>query len=170
MRKSVFLTFWFSLIPGVGQMYQEYLKRGVSLLILAIVPVALATIFNAPIFTLALPIVFAYSFFDSFKLRNNFISTGEKAQDDYIWNEDFFKGITNKKIFKQRNVILGVILLAIGIYYLLNTVVLGIFEEAGVEMRIIYTIQGFLRYVPTLILAATAIMFGSKLITNKEKE
>lgn len=170
MRKNVFFTFWFSLIPGVGQMYQEYLKRGVSLLIFAIAPVALATIFNAPIFTLVLPIVFAYSFFDSFRLRNNFISTGERVPDDYIWNEDFFKEIASKKMFNQKNVILGVILLAIGIYYLLNTVVLGIFEEAGIEMRIIYTIRGFLRYIPTLILATTAIMIGGKLITNKEKE
>ena len=34
IRKNKFLTFCFALIPGVGQLYQGYMKRGVSLMIL----------------------------------------------------------------------------------------------------------------------------------------
>ena len=170
MRKNVFFTFWFSLIPGVGQMYQEYMKRGVSLLVLAIIPTFLATVFNAPIFTLVLPIIFAYSFFDSFKLRNEYIANGEKTKDDYVWNEEPLLNFTNKKLFKKKNVILGVVLLVLGIYYLLNTVVLGIIEDAGISMAIIHTIEGLLRYIPTLVLALVAIMIGCKLMTNKDSE
>ena len=52
MKKSMFLTFCFSFIPGAGQMYQGYMKRGLSLMILLGLAFALTSIISMPLFAI----------------------------------------------------------------------------------------------------------------------
>ena len=46
MRKSRILTFLFGLMPGAGQMYLAYMKRGVSLMSMFFMLIFLAGFFN----------------------------------------------------------------------------------------------------------------------------
>ena len=55
MKKNLFLTFCFSFIPGAGQMYQAYMKRGLSIMIIFASFIALIAIVNTPIFSLFAP-------------------------------------------------------------------------------------------------------------------
>ena len=69
MKKSAFLTFCFSFIPGAGQMYQGFMKRGLSLITLFCLAVVGCAII--PYCAAALPIIWMYSFFDTFNIRSN---------------------------------------------------------------------------------------------------
>ena len=61
MKKNGFLTFVFACIPGAGQMYYGYMKRGLSMITIFCLGVVVAAII-APM-VIVCPIVWMYSFF-----------------------------------------------------------------------------------------------------------
>ena len=67
MKKNGILTLLFAFIPGAGQMYQGYMKRGLSLVLMAAAIGMAAMLIPPVVFTLL--VVFMYSFFDTFNLR-----------------------------------------------------------------------------------------------------
>ena len=85
MKKNGILTLLFAFIPGAGQMYQGYMKRGLSLVLMA-AAMSMAAMLIPPI-AFALLVVFMYSFFDTFNLRAQ-ISMGTAPEDDYLVHFD----------------------------------------------------------------------------------
>lgn len=85
MLKNGLLTLLFAFIPGAGQMYQGYMKRGLSLMLMCCVIGVLAMLF-API-ALFLMLVFMYNFFDTLNLRAQ-IALGNAPADDYLVHLD----------------------------------------------------------------------------------
>ncbi len=85
MKKNGILTLLFAFIPGAGQMYQGYMKRGLSLVLMT-AAICIAAALVSPIM-FALLVVFMYSFFDTFNLRAQ-ISMGTAPQDDYLFHFD----------------------------------------------------------------------------------
>lgn len=81
MKKNGILTLLFACIPGAGQMYQGYMKRGLSLITLFFLCI-MAGMLLEPLVLTAL-IVWMYSFFDIFNLRAQFIA-GTAPADDYL--------------------------------------------------------------------------------------
>ena len=67
MMKNGILTFLFAFCPGAGQMYQGYMKRGLSLITMFCVAFGAGTLLG--VLYVAMPIVWMYSFFDTFNLR-----------------------------------------------------------------------------------------------------
>lgn len=86
MKKNFFLSFICACVPGAGQMYQNYMKRGVSLMGAFAAVCALSWAFNASVFLWALPVLWAYSFFDAFRLRNQTPQQAAAAPDDYLFH------------------------------------------------------------------------------------
>ena len=159
MKKSLFFTFCFSFIPGAGQMYQNYMKRGLSIMCLAGVLFVFAVMLETVIFLIPFLIIMAYSFFDTYNLRN-LIGTENQIEDDYI-----FKGFNIDKV--KGNKLLGVGILLIGIYILLNNVLYGFAKGIDAEwaLRCIRVIRA---YFPSIIVSAITIGVGIKMISNKE--
>ena len=62
MMKNGILTFLFAFCPGAGQMYQGYMKRGLSLITMFCVAFGASTLLE--VLYVAMPIVWMYSFFD----------------------------------------------------------------------------------------------------------
>ena len=81
MMKNGILTFLFAFCPGAGQMYQGYMKRGLSLITMFCVAFGAGTLLE--VLYVAMPIVWMYSFFDTFNLRAQ-IGAGTAPQDDYL--------------------------------------------------------------------------------------
>ena len=81
MKKNGILTFLFAFVPGAGQMYQGYMKRGLSLITLFFLCIMTGMLLE-PLALTAL-IVWMYSFFDTFNLRAQFIAETAPA-DDYL--------------------------------------------------------------------------------------
>ncbi len=157
MKKSVFLTFCFSFIPGAGQMYQNYMKRGLSLMCLAGILLILATMTETVIFIIPFLVVMAYSFFDTYNIRNT-IGTEEQMKDDYIVSGFDFGKLKNNRL-------LGIGIILVGGYILLNNILYGIARETGIQI-IIDTIRIIRSYLPSIIVSAITIGVGVKMLSK----
>ena len=69
------LFFSFSCIPGCGQMHQGYMKRGISQTILCCGVLAVAVFLEIGALAILLVPLWLYSFFDSYNLRRQPISS-----------------------------------------------------------------------------------------------
>lgn len=87
MKKNGILTLLFALIPGAGEMYQGYMKRGLSVITMFSLSVAIGAGMDIGIFYFAMPVIYMYSFFDTFNLRAQ-ISMGTAPEDDYLVHFD----------------------------------------------------------------------------------
>ena len=85
MLKNGFLTFCCAFIPGAGQMYQGYMKRGLSF-ILAACCIGMVSTLLGPAMLLLL-VVWMYSFFDAFNLRAQILAD-TAPEDDYLIHFD----------------------------------------------------------------------------------
>lgn len=165
MKKNSFFTFCFSLIPGAGQMYQSYMKRGLSILIIFSIFICLAILIQTPIFLIFGLIVLIYSFFDTFHIRN-FIGTENMIEDAYIWGNNTLGNSINN-LFSKRSALIGFAFLFIGIYLLLNNVVAGFARYFDIYW--LYEITDVLvHYLPSLIIAMLSVGIGIKLMFNKK--
>lgn len=158
MKKNGFFTFCFSFIPGAGQMYQNYMKRGLSIMCLAGVLLIFATMLETVIFVVPLLVVMAYSFFDTYNIRG-LIGTEQQVEDEYI-----LKGIDFDKI--KQNRLLGIGIILIGIYLLLNNVLYGIAIDTHIRW-LINSIRAIRTYFPSIIVSLITIGIGTKMITKK---
>ncbi len=85
MMKNGILTFLFAFCPGAGQMYQGYMKRGLSLITMFFVAFGAGTLLE--VLYVAMPIVWMYSFFDTFNLRAQILAD-TAPEDDYLVHLD----------------------------------------------------------------------------------
>lgn len=165
MKKNLFLTFCFSFIPGAGEMYQSYMKKGVSIMTLFAVFTAIAASTGMAIFGIPLPIIYAYSFFDTYNIRAK-LSSEEKDKDEYIWNSSEYKKVFEKVNISKKNNIIAAIFILIGIYLLLNNVLYSIAYRYD-----FYFIETFLniilRYFPSILIGIISIFIGTKFIVKK---
>lgn len=158
MKKNLFFTFCFSFIPGAGQMYQNYMKRGLSIMCIAGILLIFAIMLETVIFVLPFSIVMAYSFFDTYNIRN-LMGTNEEYKDDYILKELSFDKIKGNKL-------LGIGIMLVGIYLLLNNVLYVFAKQAEIQWLISF-IRTIRIYLPSIIVSAITIGVGAKMISNK---
>lgn len=169
MKKNGFLTFCFSFIPGAGEMYVGYMKRGLSLIILLACVIALCMFVGSPIFAIPIPVIFIYCFFDTWNLRNLDQESRNNLPDDYVWKDFNLETTFGKKLFEKRNLILGAILLIVGIYILSDTVFLNLSYMFNV-LWLQILMDTMTRYIPTIVVAVLAMYFGYKLIVGKKED
>lgn len=159
MRKSRILTFLFALWPGAGQMYLGYMKRGVSLMLLFCLLMAISSFTGFGVFIFLLPIVWFYGFFDTINLRS--MSYEFLPQDDFLFHLDSINAPELVKFFQRRHLLAGVLLIILGVYILLHNFVLPIFY---------FTFQidlyPLFESLPTLVVAAGIILLGIYLIRS----
>lgn len=110
MKKNGILTFLFAFVPGAGQMYQGYMKRGLSLITLFFLCI-MAGMLLEPLVLTAL-IVWMYSFFDTFNLRAQFIA-GTAPADDYLVHFNT-KDARLTLFFRDSHKLVGWALIALG--------------------------------------------------------
>ena len=103
MKKNAFLTFIFACIPGAGQMYYGYMKRGTSLLV---------------------AVVYMFSFFDTYDLIR-YLVAGDPKPDEFLLPPDWQNqlGGAKAKMTPKMNKIIGWCLLLTGVYVMYDSVV-----------------------------------------------
>ena len=111
MKKNGILTFLFAFVPGAGQMYQGYMKRGLSLITLFFLCIMAGMLLLEPLVLTAL-IVWMYSFFDTFNLRAQFIA-GTAPADDYLVHFNT-KDARLTLFFRDSHKLVGWALIALG--------------------------------------------------------
>ncbi len=114
-RKNPFLLFLSACIPGCGQMYQGYMKRGLSLMSLFAVIIGLATWLYFGQLALALPVLWLYSFFDTYNLSRA-LQNGEAEPDAYPFNISLMDREQFSLLLAKRHSLVGWALVLAGLY------------------------------------------------------
>lgn len=121
-RKHGFLLFLTGCVPGCGQMYQGYMKRGLSLMMLLCSIFILAMFLSLDYLLIFFLPLFLYSFFDSWNLRN-LEEQGARPEDAYLFGFSELDVQKFSALFRQRNRAAGWLLVVLGIYILFDTFV-----------------------------------------------
>lgn len=172
MKKNLFMTFIFSFIPGCGQMYQKYPKRGLSIMIIGALTWVLMFMLDSLLFIIPFIIVEAYSFFDTFNLRNMSDEERSNYVDQYVWKTEGYKELVPVKTNVKGNKFAGIILIVLGAYIALDKILLSFAQEFGHQSSMfepiwrIYDI--FHQRVPVILVAIACVIIGIKMI-KKEK-
>lgn len=159
MRKNWFLTFCCACIPGFGQMYQGYMKRGLSLSVWFCGIIAVAVFLRMGVLAILLPIVWAYAFFDTFNIRA--LSQEQQAafDDDFLPNAEWLNTSRFAGLFKkgQGGKVGGIALIIFGGLLLYRTFTEGIYywlwENYPTAARMVDTI-------PAILIAVAVIIVG----------
>lgn len=129
-------------------------------MILFAASIALFGVTSIPVLAAPIPIILAYSFFDTYSIRNK-IGTEKQGKDEYIWNDEILKDINLKSKFKNNTI--ATILIFVGVYILLNNVILSITYKF--EITFLYNVMKILtNYLPSIIIAIISILIGISLI------
>ena len=119
--KNGFLLFIASCLSGCGQMYQGYMKRGVSLLLSFFLVIFVSTYFYLGTLALFLPVIWAYAFFDSYSLRSQ-ISAGTAPEDAFLFGLSDMDSKRLGELLRKRHSLIGWVLVLLGAYMLYDMV------------------------------------------------
>ncbi len=126
MKKNVFLTFITACIPGFGQMYYGLMRRGFSVGFWFYITFALTVYWHLPILGVLLPLLWAYSFFDTFNLRALSKEQYDQFPDAFLPDIAFLQSLGTKKPLKQRGrKYWGLALILIGLLFLYNALIVN---------------------------------------------
>lgn len=116
------LFFLFSCIPGCGQMYQGYMKRGVSQTALVTAVLFVAVFLEIGALAVIIIPMWLYSFFDSYNLRRQRME-GTEDEDAYLFGMSDLDAHRLTELLSKRHSIIGWVLVLVGLYMLYDTVV-----------------------------------------------
>ncbi|WP_343208151.1 hypothetical protein [Anaerolentibacter hominis] len=166
-KKSKFLTFCFSLLPGAGEMYMGFMKRGVSIMALFFAVLALSTWFNLGPLLFLNAIVWFYGFFDVHNLNSLPDDVFMETQDDFIFHLGG-EGDLNYLLFQKYRKVTALVLIVAGGTLLLQNVN-SLFS--WLLPSFIWNPLSFISYrIPQLVISVLIIMLGVQLIRGKKQK
>ncbi|MEG1362012.1 MAG: hypothetical protein RR364_09240 [Lachnospiraceae bacterium] len=168
-KKSAFLTFIFSLLPGAGEMYMGFMKQGASLMGLFFTIIALGGWLEIGPIMILLPVIWFYSFFHVHNLRNLSDEEFFSIKDEYIIDV----GDTRlKELFGKFHKIIAVVLILMGVNLIWRNIAdyIGRFLPNDIS-NLWYNFTGTFTYaIPQIFVGAGIIYVGIYLIKGKKKE
>ena len=156
--KNGFLLFIASCLSGCGQMYQGYMKRGLSLLLAFCMVLFVSTYFYLGTLALFLPVIWLYAFFDSYSLRSQ-LAAGTAPEDAFLFGLSDMDSKRLGELLRKRHSLIGWVLVAVGVYMLydmlmgqLSNLFFGWFGE---------WLYSLLRYgLPRVVITVLVILLG----------
>lgn len=158
MKKNAFLTFIFACIPGAGQMYYGYMKRGTSLLVYFCLFIMLGTIISPLVVGVA--VVYMFSFFDTYDLIRH-MAAGEPKEDSLLVLGNYEEV---KKLLPQHNRLIGWGLVGIGVWALYDTFISNWLYTLLCNLVGNGYAYDIITGIPNVVIAALLIFAGLKLL------
>jgi len=169
MLRNGLLTLLFAFIPGAGQMYQGYMKRGLSLILMCCAIGMVAMLFSPIAFFLL--VVFMYSFFDTLNLRAQ-IATGTAPEDDYLVHLDP-KDKRLAQMLLDSHKLVGWVLIAFGVLIAYQGLIMEVLNEVlwrwgrdSVAFRAFYLVM---ERLPDVMVCVALILCGIWLVKGPRK-
>ena len=171
MQKNGFLTLCFSFIPGAGQMYQGYMKRGLTQVLLFVIPLMIGGVF-LPVLMVLSAVVYMYSFFDSLNLRAQ-LRQGAAPADAFLFSWDGGEDLA--RLVDRRHHLIGWTLVALGVAGLYQSFVRSwlcdlVNWAIGYDSPVAQLLRGILYDVPGLAVGFVFIALGLWLIKGGKKK
>ena len=164
MKKNGILIFLFAFVPGAGQMYQGYMKRGLSLITLFFLCI-MAGMLLEPLVLTAL-IVWMYSFFDTFNLRAQFIA-GTAPADDYLVHFNT-KDARLTLFFRDSHKLVGWALIALGAMVAYQNIIMRVLGDVmwrwGQNSPFFRAVYLMLDELPEVVVCVALIVCGVWLV------
>ena len=166
MKKNGILTLLFALIPGAGQMYQGYMKRGLSLITMFCLSVALGAMTQIGVLYIGMPIIYMYSFFDTFNLRAQ-LGLGTAPEDDYLVHFDP-KDRRLAQMIADSHKLLGWLLIAFGAMVAYQNILMSTLGDLlwrwGKESPFIRALYLVMDQLPSVVVCVALIVCGIWLV------
>lgn len=159
MEKNRFLVFLSSLIPGAGQMYLGLMRRGVAIMISFVVLIALSDMLRLSLVLLLLPVIWAYSFFDTFSLSKLPEEKRVELNNKFV----LLSGSKVNELVSKKRALLGTGLMLAGVLAILNTVQYSSFIYDNPAL------VWFFDRLPTFLVSAGIIILGIYLVFSKKR-
>ena len=159
-KKSGFLTFIFSLIPGAGEMYMGFFKQGLSLMLLVFLDCAVGSFFNIEFMIMILPIIWLYSFFHVHHLRSLPLEEFYMVEDKFLFLDNIGEYKQNWNVSTKK--VVAVILVIMGVMMLWNTFISTLSWFLPDFFReILWKMEYFL---PRVVMGAAILYVGFKML------
>lgn len=158
MKKNAFLTFIFACIPGAGQMYYGYMKRGTSLLVYFCLFIMLGAIISPLVVGVA--VVYMFSFFDTYDLIRH-MAAGEPKEDSLLVLGNYGE---IKKLIPQHNRLIGWGLVGFGVWALYETFISNWLYTLLCNLVGNGYAYDIITGIPNVVIAALLIFAGLKLL------
>lgn len=163
-RKHGLLLFIASCIPGCGEMYQGYMKRGASILTAFCAVFALAVFLEVGALAVLMLPLWLYAFFDSYNLRAQTDEEAAANPDAYLFGLSDLDAEKMNTLLKKRHSLIGWGLVFLGLYMLwqrvadwLDTLFFHLFgNDWGFYFSFRY---GIPRLVVTILIIALGVWF-----------
>lgn len=171
-KKSKFLTFCCSLIPGAGEMYLGFLKQGISIMSAFFLLFAIAGILFPPSISFC-AVVWFYSFFHTHNLNNMPDDEFYAIQDDFLIH--IYQIAAIKRILLERyRIATAIVLILLGLSIIWNNMhnffMYIASDVLNISWGFLKVFTWFSHLLPRSIAALLIIAFGIYLIRNKRKE
>ena len=168
-RKHGLLLFIAACIPGCGEMYQGYMKRGVSILTAFCAVFALAAFLEIGALAVLMIPLWLFSFFDSYNLRGQTDAQAEANPDAYLFGLSDMDSRRMSTLLQKRHSLMGWGLVILGVWILYATVADWVtdFFYQFFDAWWLYNILN--RHVPRLAVTAGVIALGVWFIRGPKK-
>lgn len=167
-QRNKFWTVVFSLVPGCGQMFMGFMKRGLSLLILFVLPLMFGDMLNISDLGFLSVIVWFYAFFDTINLRWSAPEAFAQVQDSWLLPAE--KGAPAIPCVKVRRAA-GVLLILVGAWALLNNAFWAVYNNLYTSMpALAERLYDIHRYVPRTVVGVLIVLLGIRLVRVKKAQ
>ena len=165
-QKNKLLTFIFSLVPGCGQMYLGFMRRGLSFALCFWGSLVAMTAFRIWFFVIPMIIAWFCAFFDAINLNTMPPEHFAERADSFLTPD----GTKNEMMPRRMAKWAGIALMATGLYMIWDrvwSVLQHITWELGREFYpVVYYLYDA---VPIILISVIVIILGIKLIAGKKK-
>ena len=168
-RRTGLFLFVCSCIPGCGQMYQGYMKRGLSMMLLFWGWLAVIALLGLDVLIFLLVPIWLYAYFDSYNLRTH-MEQGGPEDDAFLFG--FLDGDSEKftLLLRKRHSLFGWLLVGAGLYMLNDCLVQRVLDVLQYYFEVEYWFYHIFSHdIPRLVLTFAIIALGVWFIRGPQK-
>ena len=168
-RKHGLLLFIAACIPGCGEMYQGYMKRGISILTAFCAIFALAVFLEIGALSVLMIPLWLFSFFDSYNLRGQTDAQAEANPDAYLFGLSDMDSQRMSDLLRKRHSLVGWVLVLLGVYILFDTFVGRLMQLLCEWMGEWWLYDVVMRDLPRMVVTIFIIALGIWFIRGPKK-
>ena len=168
-RKHGLLLLIAACIPGCGEMYQGYMKRGISILTAFCAVFALAVFLEIGALSVLMIPLWLFSFFDSYNLRGQTDAQAEANPDAYLFGLSDMDSQRMSDLLRKRHSLVGWVLVVLGVYILFDTFVGRLMQLLCEWMGQWWLYDVVMRDMPRMVVTIFIIALGVWFIRGPKK-
>lgn len=168
-KKSKFLTFCFSVIPGAAQMYMGFMKMGVSLMALFSLIIIFAVWLNQGVLAVFCVIAWFYSFFQANHLASLTDEEFNEIEDAYLFGIGSLSGVEG--FVKDHNKWIAALLIFAGGCLLWDSMANLLYNVLPDWMAFLpRTMRRIGNYIPSLVIGGGIIAVGVRMMGGRKED